>query len=275
MVREDAAVRLPAIIRAAHPLPAAAVTAFAGAVVAGRGADPVPVTLAVASTAAGQLSVGWGNDYLDREEDARAGREDKPVVVGEVAARTLGVGAVAAVILCLGLAAPLGLGPAAAMGAAVGSAWAYNLGLQRTWLSWLPYATSFGLAPVFLWLVSDGVLPPLWVVAGAALLGVAGHLTNVLPDLESDRAGGARGLPHRLGAGWSLLLACSALGATLALVLAFGDPRGWVAGPGAVAGAACIAAVAVAGIRGHLRAAFALTIVAAGVVVATFVLSSP
>ena len=33
---------------------------------------------------AGQLSVGWSNDYLDRERDRAAGRTDKPVAAGEL-----------------------------------------------------------------------------------------------------------------------------------------------------------------------------------------------
>ena len=55
-----------------------AVTALATvlAISAGRGVGSAWVAAAVFC---GQLSVGWANDYLDRDQDRRAGRRDKPV----------------------------------------------------------------------------------------------------------------------------------------------------------------------------------------------------
>ena len=59
--------------------------------------------------------------------------------------------------------------------------------------------------------------PPVWALTAGALLGVAAHLANVLPDLQDDAAGGIHGLPHLLGAkataltGAGLLLAVSAV----------------------------------------------------------------
>jgi 4-hydroxybenzoate polyprenyltransferase len=249
------------------------VTILAGAVVVARGADAGGSALATASTLAGQLSVGWSNDYLDRHEDA--GRPDKPIPAGEVSPTAVWWAATVAFPACLLLSAPLGLPEVSVMAAAVASAWAYNLGLQRTILSWLPYAVSFGLAPVYLWLAADDGLPEGWVVAGAALLGAAGHLTNVLPDLEADRARGSRGLPHRLGPRATLVLAALCLGATLVLVIIFG-PR---VGPGTVAAAAVAAllilAVVAVGASGRGRPAFMLTIAAAGAVVSAFLLAGP
>jgi 4-hydroxybenzoate polyprenyltransferase len=267
------AVPLPAILRATHPVPAAAVTVLAGAALAARGAGPETVAIATASTLAGQLSVGWSNDYLDRHEDA--GRMDKPIPAGNISPVAVWWAATVAFPACLVLSAPLGLAEVSVMAAAVASAWAYNLGLQRTILSWAPYAVSFGLAPVYLWLAADDGLPEGWVVAGAALLGVAGHLTNVLPDLEADRAHGSRGIPHRLGPSATLLLAALCLAATLVLVVTFG-PR---VGPGAVTAATLAAvlilAVVVVGASGRSRPAFLLTIAAAGAVVAAFLLAGP
>jgi 4-hydroxybenzoate polyprenyltransferase len=264
---------LPALVRATHPVPAAAVTALAGAVVAARGASPAVIAVATASVLAGQASVGWSNDYLDRHRDR--GRADKPIPAGEIDPRAVWVASVVAVVVCLALSVPLGLAETAVMAAAVGSAWAYNGGLKATSLSWLPYAVSFGLAPVYLWLAAGDGLPEVWVLGGAALLGLAGHLTNVLPDLEADRAGGARGLPHRLGPRASLLGAALALAGAGGLVLGFGGrttPAVLVAG--AVA-ALLIAGVMVAGGRGRSRLAFLLTVAAAGAVVALLLLSAP
>lgn len=264
--------RLPALIRATHPVPAAAVTALAGAVIAARAPDAATAAVATASVLAGQLSVGWSNDYLDREHDAVAGRGDKPIPAGEVSAGAVWRAAAAAAVACVALSAALGTLEAAIMAAAVGSAWAYNAGLQSTPFSWTPYVVSFGLAPVYIWVAADGVLPPGWVVAGAAMLGLAGHLTNVLPDLEADRSRGVRGLPHRLGVRASLALAAVALATTEGIVLLFGTPGAPALGAGLSAGA-LILGVLVAGATGRSRAAFLLTIAAAGAVVASYLLA--
>jgi len=88
------------LLRASHFQPTLAVTAIttALAVAVGRGLGSIWVALAVF---AGQLSVGWSNDYLDRGRDATAGRTDKPIVSGRISARAVGVGAVAAVVVCV------------------------------------------------------------------------------------------------------------------------------------------------------------------------------
>jgi 4-hydroxybenzoate polyprenyltransferase len=262
-----------ALVRAAHAVPAASVTTLVVAATAARGASIGALLLATLSTAASQLSVGWSNDYLDRDEDRAAGRLEKPLVAGRVDPRTLWVGAWIAAAVCLGSAALLGPGPAAAMAVALAAAWAYNIGLKRTPLSWLPYAVAFGLAPVFVWLVADGRLPPAWVPAVTAALGIAGHLTNALPDLERDRAVRARGLPHLLGPTASLISASVLLGGITALILARAGPLSlWAVAAGS--GAAVFAiAVVVAGLLGRARLAFLMTIACAGAVVTTFLLT--
>jgi 4-hydroxybenzoate polyprenyltransferase len=264
--------RVVALARATHPLPAAAVTVLVGAVTAARGADAGTLAWVVASTLAGQASVGWSNDYVDRRRDAEAGRREKPLVAGDVSPRAVLAGALIALPFSVALSVPAGVPEAGVMLTAVASAWAYNLGLKATPLSWLPYAVSFGLAPVYIWLATSGV-PPAWIVAGGAMLGVAAHLLNVLPDLESDRVGAARGLPHLIGATGSLLLAGGLLAALLITVLVAGGPadgrRAWAA---AVA-AALIAAVVIAGLLGRRRLGFRITIAAAGAIVLVVVLS--
>ena len=243
------------------------------AVATARGAEGWTLALIALSTAAGQASVGWSNDYLDRERDRAAGRSDKPLVAGEIGERTVLVGALAAFPLSVALSLPLGFPEAVVMLIAVGSAWLYNGGFKSTPLSWLPYAASFGLAPVYVWLATSDASPPTWIVAGAALLGAAAHFLNVIPDLEADRATAVRGLPHRLGLKGSLLVACAVLGGVLALVLvATGPPRGPQLTAAAIA-AGLIAGVVWAGLRGEGRTAFRLTIPAAAAIVAVLLLS--
>jgi 4-hydroxybenzoate polyprenyltransferase len=263
-----------AYLRASHLVPAASVTALVGGAAVARGGGAIEVMLALIATAASQLSVGWSNDYLDREEDRAAGRVEKPLVAGGIRPEALWLGAWIAGAAAVGVAAALGIAAALVMATAVAAAWAYNLGLKRTPLSWLPYAVSFGLAPVFVWLAVSGTLPPGWVPAVTAALGVAGHLTNVLPDIEVDRAARpTRGLPHVLGPARSLMLAAGLLAGAVAVVLWASAPVSAAAIFAAAASGVLVAAVVVAGLRGRHRLAFLLTIAAAAGVVTTFLLS--
>jgi 4-hydroxybenzoate polyprenyltransferase len=267
--------RLAAILGATHPIPAASVTTLVGVLAAARGADALALWWVVASTAAGQASVGWSNDYLDRFEDARAGRRGKPVVSGSAPPDVVRRAAVGAFVASIALSVPLGITESAVMASAVSSAWLYNLGLKRTVVSWAPYAVSFGFLPVYVW-VATGGLPPWWLVGGAALLGVGAHLTNAAPDLEADTAAGHRGLPHRLGLHGSLLTACGLLLVVLVVVLTGSGARrspnvGQVIA--AFVALALIVSVYVAVRRGASRLGFHLTIASAAAIAAVLVLS--
>ena len=264
---------LVALLRATHPLPAAAVTLLVTLVAYSREARGWTLALVALSTGAGQASVGWSNDYLDRGRDRAVGRTDKPIVSGEVGEKAVLAGALVAFPLSAGLSLPLGIAEAAVMLIAVGSAWGYNALFKSTVASPLPYAVSFGLAPVYLWLATGDRLPPAWIVLATGLLGVAAHFLNVIPDLDTDRATRVRGLPHVLGLRGSLFLSCGLLGAVLLLVAAGTaplEPRQTVA---ALVAAALIASVALAGARGRGKVGFRLTIAAAGAIVAVFLLS--
>ena len=261
------------LLRATHPLPAAAVTTLVTVVAASRDGGGWTLALVFLSTAAGQASVGWSNDYLDRERDRATGRLDKPIVAGEVAPRAVLAAALVAFPLSIGLSVPLGISEAAVMAVAVASAWLYNLGLKSTMASPLPYALSFGLAPVYVWLATSGDLPPGWIPAATALLGFAAHFLNVIPDLETDRATRVRGLPHTLGLKRSLYLACSILLIALAVVAVGTAPVTAAQYVAAGVALALIAAVARSGHLGAGRLAFRLTIATAGAIVAVFLLS--
>jgi len=239
--------RAAALVRAAHAPPAFAVTVFAGAYAAGAaGAGPGRALLVAAAVLAGQLSVGWSNDWIDADRDLAVGRPDKPVVAGTVTVAALRRAALLALAACAALS--LTLGPAAALLhlALVAAAWAYNARLKSTVWSWLPYAVAFGGLPSVATLGVPGgdVLAPWWVTGGGALLGVGAHLANVLPDLEDDAATGVRGLPHRLGRRRTATGAAGVLLAAVAVV-ALGPPG--APGAVAVAGLALAAALAASG----------------------------
>ena len=186
------------LVRAAHAGPTLAVTVLAGLLSVAQGLPPATTAVLVAAVLAGQLSIGWCNDLVDRSRDRAAGRSDKPLAAGDASVALVRAACGAAVVACVVLS--FALGPAAALVhlGCVASAWAYNLGLKATVWSWVPYAVSFGGLTAVVTLAA-GEAPPWWWPVGAALLGVGAHLLNVLPDLADDAATGVRGLPHRLG----------------------------------------------------------------------------
>ncbi|MFJ6463430.1 UbiA family prenyltransferase [Streptomyces sp. NPDC091387] len=256
--------RAAALARSCHPGPVVAVSALAGALGVAVGLDGIRRALLVAAVLTGQLSVGWCNDAFDARRDAAAGRRGKPVADGSVSRQTVWTAAFAAALLCVPLSLACGLLAGTVHLAAVAAAWAYNLRLKATVLSWLPYVIGFAALPAMAALALPGSPGPAWwAVTAGALLGLAAHLGDVLPDIEDDLRGGVYGLPHRLGVtGTGLLLPVPLVAASA--VLAFGPagpPGRWgvltlaVAAPTALAGlvlgrywrkAALAAAVAVA-----------------------------
>ncbi|MGE5763086.1 MAG: UbiA family prenyltransferase [Mycobacterium leprae] len=219
---------LRALVRACHPEPTVTVTAVAAAFAASVGRGAAGTVAVAAAVLAGQVSVGWSNDWVDRERDARAGRRDKPVARGALPGGAVAAAALAALTAAVPLSFLSGWRAALAHLAALAAAWAYNLGVKATLLSPLPYAVAFALLPAFVVLGLPGhPLPPGWLVAAGALLGVGAHLANALPDIPDDLAAGVRGLPHRLGPAWSRRLAAALLLAASALLVLAppGPPR--------------------------------------------------
>lgn len=233
--------RARALASSSHPLPSAVVTLLSAGLAVSADLPRGRVLLLTGTVLAGQLSIGWSNDHLDAERDRAARRPDKPVALGAVSPGAAGTAALVALGVALALSVGLG-GPGFAV-ALVGTAcgWLYNLGVKATVLSWVPYAVAFGSLPALVTLsASPPRLPPAWALVAAALLGVAAHLANVLPDLRADRDAGLRGLPHRLGERGTALCATFVLlaGSMVILVGPGGRP-----GPWSWACAAAVAAV--------------------------------
>jgi 4-hydroxybenzoate polyprenyltransferase len=255
------------LIRSCHPQPAFAVTLIAALLALGVGRSPQGTVAVFAAMLAGQLSVGWANDYLDRHRDAETRRPDKPVAAGRLPATTVRNAAALALMATVPLSLLSGVPATVLHLAAVGSAWAYNLRLKATPLSVLPYVVSFGLLPAFVVAGLPGhPAPPAWMVLVGALLGAAAHFANTLPDLADDMATGVVGLPHRLGRTASAATAFALL-LLASVVLTVGPP----ALPTAVrAGAIPLAAAAgltglLLGRRDGSRAAFTAVILVAAV----------
>ncbi len=219
MVRRGAG----ALVASSHPVPSVVVTALATllSVAAGAGLGSL---LVLVSFLAGQLSIGWSNDWLDAGRDAEVGRRDKPVAIGAVDVETVRSAALVAAVTTVALSFGLGWRAGLAHTVAVAAGWAYNAGVKGSVWSWAPYAVFFGLLPaVVVVALPEHPWPPAWMVGAGALLGVGAHLVNVLPDLEDDRLTGVRGLPHRLGRTGAGVLAPVVLVVASGLVLAGPD----------------------------------------------------
>ncbi|MFE6844894.1 UbiA family prenyltransferase [Streptomyces sp. NPDC057686] len=250
---------------ACHPLPAAAVTLFAAALAAAVGRSLPGAALTVAAVATGQLSVGWCNDRVDLRRDLAAGRRDKPLVRGALRPAAVTAAAFTALLLCVPLSLACGWLAGCAHLLGVAAAWAYNLRLKGTAVSWLPYALAFGLLPAFVTLgLPAAPWPPWWLTAAAALLGAGAHFANVLPDIADDLAAGVVGLPHRLGARRSAAVGgLLVLGSAVALIA---GPPGRVPPYGWVLFAATAAAVLLGAVlpTGRSRIPFLATMAVAG-----------
>ncbi|WP_393054304.1 UbiA family prenyltransferase [Streptomyces sp. LN549] len=261
--------RTAALARSCHPGPVVAVTATAGALGAGVGLDGIRCSLLVAAVLSGQLSVGWCNDAFDARRDAAAGRRGKPVADGSVSRRAVWAAAGTAALLCVPFSLACGPLAGAVHLTAVAAAWAYNLKLKATALSWLPYVIGFGTLPAVAALTLPGRPGPTWwAVTAGALLGLAAHLGDVLPDIEDDLSNGVSGLPHRLGAtATGLLLPVPLVAASVVLALGPAGPAGpWGAVTLAVAAPAALAGLLLA--RTWRKAPLAAAAVVAGADVA-------
>lgn len=255
-----------ALALSCHPLPTVGVTALGAGLAALAGLNLGAGALFTAAVLLGQFSIGWSNDWIDAARDLAAGRRDKPVAHGDIP--LAGVRAAAFAALVVAAAFSLALGPRAAAAAMtlVVAGWLYNFGLKGSWLSPLPYAAGFGALPAAATLTRpDHPWPAWWAVTAGAVLGVAAHAANVLPDLRADRATGVMGLWHHLGA------RATAVGGPALLVIAsvlvlFGAGRfaGWKWFVLVLIAALAVAAVATGLRRPDSRVLFTATIALAG-----------
>ena len=237
-----------AALRIIHPFPTVLNVAATGglALVATHGAPHAPTLLRMlALMFCAQSAIGVTNDYFDRDLDAHT-KPWKPVAAGLVsvpAARLLALGLI---IITVALAATLGRAGFALAVVGLGSGLVYDVWLKRTALSAIPYMVAIPTLPIWVWLTLDRGEPVLWwLLPVGALLGLALHLANTLPDIESDRSYGVVGLAHRLGPQRSMFVGWASFTAALACTLAIApvvnyDLRIYV--PSVAAAAGCLAA---------------------------------
>lgn len=243
------------LLGSAHIEPSLAVTLAAMALALGAGLGTRALLVACA-VGAGQLSIGWSNDWLDARRDLNAGRADKPVAQGYISARTVAVAAMLSAVACVIASLALGSAAGTVHLVAVAAGWFYNLRAKHNWYSVVPWALAFGLLPAVVTLTRPlGRWPAWWVVATGAVLGAGAHFANALPDLDDDRAAGVHGLPHRLGRRRSLVATLALIFAGTVAVSTGSSVRGAAAVVGGL-GTALLIAVAVAVGSGRDRLAF-------------------
>ncbi|MPV38663.1 UbiA family prenyltransferase [Georgenia subflava] len=252
-----------ALARACHPAPTVAVTLLAALVGVVAGHRPGVLAVLVVAVLTGQLSIGWSNDLVDVDRDRQVGRVDKPIATGELAVPVVRAALAATLAVCLVASLLLGVRAGVVhLVLLVGSGWAYNLVLKRTVLSWLPYVVAFGALPAVVWLALDPPEPaPAWMVAVGSLLGLGAHLVNVLPDLADDEVTEVRGLPHRLGARVTGVLAVVVLSTGSAVAVLGPDEAAPAWGWAVLAGVVLVATAALArGGRAPFRAALVIAV---------------
>lgn len=240
--------RLVALVRLTHPFPSL-LNAIATAAIATLAGGPPEVAIRLGgSMLALQGSIGALNDALDAPIDS--GRKPgKPIPRGLA---TSGAAIVlAAVLLGVGLvlSAPSGAPTLLVAIGGVACGYAYDLGLGRTALSWLPLVVALPLLPIHAWLGATGSLPPglVALAPAAALAGASLAIANALVDLERDQAGRRPTIVVRLGRRWAwtvhvLLILALALVALVAAPRGIGPPVAGLAVGGLDVGELALAA---------------------------------
>lgn len=167
-----------------------------------------PAFVIAFTVALGQLVVGWSNDIYDYKDDLAHNRTNKPLVSGLVTQQYLQkwLRFMVPFSFIANLLGPLGIkgGLVYMLGIACGVG--YNFYFKFSALSPLPYAIAFAALPSSI-AISKEITPPLWMLLGGAIFGMAAHFINVIKDMEQDQRSGIQGLPQRLGTKYSFITA--------------------------------------------------------------------
>ena len=167
-----------------------------------------PAYVIAFTVATGQLVVGWSNDLYDYKDDLAHKRTKKPLVSGLITPQYLTKWLLFMVPFSFlaNLFGPLGINGGLIYMLGVACGVAYNFYFKFSALSPLPYAIAFAALPSSI-AISKEITPPLWMLLGGALFGMAAHFINIIKDMEEDHLSGIQGLPQRLGTKSSILVA--------------------------------------------------------------------
>lgn len=227
---------LPVLLaRAAHPRQAVLTALGMGAAAALAGRPLREIGLVAVTVLVGQAILGWDNDLVDRERDARHETPGKPVAAGLLETGTVWFTMACAVLLVVPLSVSAGTAAAGAYLLALEVGLIANRVLRGSVLSWLPWAVQFALYPAYLayggWNGQGADTPPtVAMTVLAALLGVCVHVLRALPGLVPDHQDGLHHLPLRIalriGAPRLLVLASVLTGLVVVAMLVVGQAVG-------------------------------------------------
>lgn len=157
------------------------------------------LVLAVTAHLAMQLSIAIFNDYCDRQRDVLS-KKNKPIVRGLVSPREALVATFLSILIMLILLIPLNRLALVISLLYLACGQSYNLGLKTTPIGGVVFALAIPLIPAYAFVAMNRFVPwVLWQIPIAALLGLALHLANTLPDTEQDQANQVRNLVVVLG----------------------------------------------------------------------------
>jgi protoheme IX farnesyltransferase len=187
-----------------------------------------------------QLCIGVINDVVDLPADAVA-QPYKPLVRGVLGRSTAARAGVVLAGIGLGVAATINWATLGLDATALSAGLAYDLGLRRTLLSWVPWWGGMAVLPLAAY-ATVGVIPSrlLVLIPLSALIAIGLHMANAQPDIEADRRMGIRSLPVVVGGTAARWAGPAALAAAVVLALALAFPLSQ-AGPLLFSGAAVLA----------------------------------
>ena len=234
--------RFVGLIRVVHPGPTLLNAAAAFTLVQIAGGPSRRALLAAVTMLGVHAFIGTLNDLVDRHVDGARG--EKPIAAGRISVRAGSL--IAAASLLIGLISAAALGPTSLLIASLGAmlGLAYNLGLKRSALSWLPFALGVALIPPFAWAAAEMPLPSTIEALSVAAITGGGALAmqNGLADRAADTAVGVRGAVVRLGDRRAWIVAALLHLCTLVVVCTLSGSTLGPSGRGVVpliAGAAC------------------------------------
>ncbi|MCW2813820.1 MAG: hypothetical protein JWN84_1275 [Nocardioides sp.] len=223
------------LAQAAHPRQAL-FTGFGLGVAALASDRPLREAAVVAATGlVGQAILGWHNDIVDRDTDARHQTQRKPVAEGRLDVGSAWYAVVLAVLLVIPLSISTGVTAGTWFLGSLAVGLLGNVALRRGRFSWLSWAGQYALFAPYLSFGgwgggADGSPPEVAMVVLFALLGVGVHFLRSIWGLVADDADGWTYLPLKLGRklGASRLLVVSATftGLVLAAMVVVGSTVG-------------------------------------------------
>ncbi len=223
------------LAQAAHPRQAL-FTGFGLGVAALASDRPLREAAVVAATGlVGQAILGWHNDIVDRDTDARHQTPRKPVAEGRLDVGTAWYAVVLAVLLVIPLSISTGVTAGTWFLGSLAVGLLGNVALRRGRFSWLSWAGQYALFVPYLsyggWGGgADGSAPEVAMVVLFALLGVGVHFLRAIWGLVADDADGWTYLPlklgRRLGATRLLVVSATFTGLLLAGIVVAGATVG-------------------------------------------------